>query len=111
VYGKFPLPSSPQLSAAAQFHPALKLSKSSFVLIYRIMDRTQFAGTEAERRIQLLQTVRRAAGVDSIQLREKDLCVRDLDPPARDVLLLSRAIRLIQHCPNLPALLRSLRSL
>jgi thiamine-phosphate pyrophosphorylase len=51
------------------------------VLIYYITDRTQFAGPEAERRTQLLRTIRiaAAAGVDYIQLREKDLSIRDLE--------------------------------
>ena len=58
------------------------------MLTYYITDRTQFAGTEAERRDQLLQTVRNAtaAGVDFIQLREKDLSIRDLESFARQVL-------------------------
>jgi thiamine-phosphate pyrophosphorylase len=62
------------------------------VLTYYITDRTQFAGNEAERRAQLLQTVRKAAaaGVDYIQLREKDLCIRELELLAGEAL---RAIR------------------
>jgi thiamine-phosphate pyrophosphorylase len=63
------------------------------VLTYYITDRTQFAGTEAERRAQLLQTIRRAAaaGVDFIQLREKDLSIRDLELLAREALQVVRA--------------------
>jgi thiamine-phosphate pyrophosphorylase len=62
------------------------------VLTYYITDRSQFAGSEAVRRSQLLRTVRNAvaAGVDYIQLREKDLPVRELELLAREVL---RAIR------------------
>jgi thiamine-phosphate pyrophosphorylase len=58
------------------------------VLIYYITDRTQFAGNAAEQRIQLLETVRRAAAaeVDFIQLREKDLSTRELESLAREVL-------------------------
>lgn len=81
------------------------------MLIYCITDRTQVAGTEAERRIQFLQTIRHAAGVDSIQLREKDLCVRDLQSPARHVPLLIRAIRPIQQGSDLSARVLLLRSL
>jgi len=63
------------------------------VLTYYITDRTQFAGTEAKRRAQLLLTVGRAAatGVDYIQLREKDLCTRELELLAREVLSVIRA--------------------
>jgi thiamine-phosphate pyrophosphorylase len=63
------------------------------VLIYYITDRSQFAGTEGERREQLLRTIRKAsaAGVDYIQLREKDLCIRELELLARDVLHVIRA--------------------
>jgi thiamine-phosphate pyrophosphorylase len=63
------------------------------VLIYYITDRTQFDGTEAERRAQLLRTIRNAAaaGVDYIQLREKDLCIRELESLAREVLHVIRA--------------------
>ena len=58
------------------------------MLTYYITDRTQFAGGESERRSQLLQTIRRAAaaGVDYIQLREKDLSVRELELVAREAL-------------------------
>jgi thiamine-phosphate pyrophosphorylase len=63
------------------------------VLSYYITDRTQFAGTEAERRAQLFRTIREAAaaGVDYIQLREKDLCVRELELLARAALHVIRA--------------------
>ena len=63
------------------------------MLTYYITDRTQFAGAEAERGNQLLETVRNAAaaGVDFIQLREKDLPIRDLESLARQVLSVIRA--------------------
>lgn len=63
------------------------------MLIYYITDRTQFAGSEAERRAQLLRTIREAAaaGVDYIQLREKDLRIRELELLAREALHLVRA--------------------
>jgi len=58
------------------------------VLSYYVTDRTQFAGSESERRAQLLRTVRGAvaAGVDYIELRESDLCIRELELFAREVL-------------------------
>jgi thiamine-phosphate pyrophosphorylase len=63
------------------------------VLTYYITDRTQFAGGEAERRNQLLRTIRQAAaaGVDYIQLREKDLAVREFESLAREALQSVRA--------------------
>jgi thiamine-phosphate pyrophosphorylase len=71
----------------------IQVGWDSFVLIYYITDRTQFAGNEAERRAQLLQTIRKAAaaGVDYIQLREKDLCGRELELLARETLQIIRA--------------------
>jgi thiamine-phosphate pyrophosphorylase len=63
------------------------------VLIYYITDRSQFAGSEAERRSQLLRTIGRAAaaGIDYIQLREKDLAIGELESLAREALHLIRA--------------------
>ncbi len=63
----------------------------------------QFAGSEAERRAALLRTIRGAtvAGVDYIQLREKDLCVRELEGLAKEALRVvrseGRARLLINH--------------
>jgi thiamine-phosphate pyrophosphorylase len=58
------------------------------VLTYYITDRRQFAGGEGERRSQLLRTIGQAAaaGVDFIQLREKDLATRELETLAREAL-------------------------
>ena len=63
------------------------------MLTYYITDRTQFAGGQAELRTHLLQTIRQAAaaGVDYIQLREKDLCIRELELLAREALEIIRA--------------------
>jgi thiamine-phosphate pyrophosphorylase len=62
------------------------------LLLYYITDRTQFPGDEASRRKALLAKVVEAAScdVDLIQLREKDLPVRELERLARDA---QRAIR------------------
>jgi len=48
------------------------------LLLYYITDRTQFPGTEPERRERLLDKIAEAAlcGVDFVQLREKDLSGR-----------------------------------
>jgi|SRR5579862_5870663 len=56
------------------------------ILCY-ITDRTALTGDEASRRRLLLQKIREAAGagVDYIQLREKDLSTRDLETLAREV--------------------------
>jgi len=50
-------------------------------LLYYITDRRQFPGDEASRRRGLLEKIAEAAhaGVDFIQLREKDLASRDLE--------------------------------
>jgi thiamine-phosphate pyrophosphorylase len=54
-------------------------------LLYYITDRTAFPGDEPTRRRRLLEKIQEAAraGVDYIQLREKDLPTRDLEPLAR----------------------------
>jgi thiamine-phosphate pyrophosphorylase len=64
------------------------------VLTYYITDRSQFAGSELERRAHLLRTIRQAAaaGVDLIQLREKDLSIRELESLAREALGVIRAV-------------------
>ncbi len=50
------------------------------MLLYYITDRKQFSGDEAARRQALLKKIGEAArcGVDFIQLREKDLAIREL---------------------------------
>ena len=62
------------------------------MLLYYITDRAQFAGGEADRRRVLLHKIGKAAraGVDYIQLREKDLTARDLEQLARESV---RAVR------------------
>jgi thiamine-phosphate pyrophosphorylase len=55
-------------------------------LLYYITDRTTFAANEPTRRRRLLEKIAEAAraGVDYIQLREKDLSTRELESLARD---------------------------
>ncbi|MGA2920851.1 MAG: thiamine phosphate synthase [Candidatus Sulfotelmatobacter sp.] len=55
-------------------------------LLYYITDRTGFPGDERARRLRLLDKIAEAAsaGVHYIQLREKDLCTRDLESLARE---------------------------
>jgi thiamine-phosphate pyrophosphorylase len=57
-------------------------------ILYYITDRTQFPGTETERRQQLVDKIREAAScdIDFIQLREKDLSSRELETLARQAL-------------------------
>jgi len=57
-------------------------------LLYYITDRSQFRGDESARCRALLAKVAEAAraGVDYIQLREKDLSARELEMLARDAL-------------------------
>ena len=56
-------------------------------MLYYITDRAAFAGDEPARRRQLLDKIAEAArcGVDYIQLREKDLSVRELEQLTREV--------------------------
>lgn len=63
------------------------------MLLYYITDRAGFAGTEAQRREALLRRVAEAAraGVDYIQLREKDLPARELELLARTAVQAVRA--------------------
>jgi thiamine-phosphate pyrophosphorylase len=60
--------------------------------LYYITDRSQFPGDEAARRQLLLQRISEAtrAGIDYIQLREKDLPARELEELAR------QAIRILE---------------
>src|SRR5437868_4890807 len=57
------------------------------MLLYYITDRTQFSGDEAARRSALLAKVRECAraGVNYIQLREKDVSGRELEKLATAV--------------------------
>jgi thiamine-phosphate pyrophosphorylase len=56
-------------------------------LLYYITDRSQFCGDEPTRTLSLLAKVAEAAraGVEYIQLREKDLSIRELETLARQV--------------------------
>jgi thiamine-phosphate pyrophosphorylase len=58
------------------------------MLLYYITDRKGFDGSEPERQVALLKRIGEAAraGVDSIQLREKDLSIVDLELLAREAL-------------------------
>ena len=58
------------------------------MLLYYITDRKGFAGTESEQRTALLRRIADAAraGVDYIQLREKDLARKELELLAREAL-------------------------
>jgi thiamine-phosphate pyrophosphorylase len=63
------------------------------VLLYYITDRTQFDGTEARCRAKLLERIAEAAraGVDFIQVREKDLTTHELERLAGDAVAIVRA--------------------
>ncbi len=62
------------------------------MLLYYITDRKSLAGTDAQQRNQMLIRIGEAAhaGVDYIQLREKDLAARDLERLARDAVRIVR---------------------
>jgi thiamine-phosphate pyrophosphorylase len=63
-------------------------------LLYYITDRAAFSGSEPERRRVLLGKIGEAAlaGVDYIQLREKDLPSRELEFLARDAVSMIRGV-------------------
>ena len=63
------------------------------MILYYITDRTQFPGTEQQRRDRLLAKIAEAArcGVDMIQLREKDLPARALG------ILVQQAVRTVRE--------------
>ena len=62
------------------------------MISYYITDRKQFPGTAAEQRARLLAKIAEAtrAGVDLIQLREKDLPARDLESLAKEAMTVVR---------------------
>jgi thiamine-phosphate pyrophosphorylase len=64
-------------------------------LLYYITDRTAFAADESTRRRRLLEKITEAAraGVDYIQLREKDLPTHDLESLAREAMNMIRRAR------------------
>jgi len=64
-------------------------------LLYYITDRTAFAPDESTRRRRLLEKIAEAtrAGVDYIQLREKDLPTRELESLAREAVYIVHEAR------------------
>jgi thiamine-phosphate pyrophosphorylase len=78
-------------------------------LLYYITDRTAFPGDELARRRRLLEKIREAvhAGVDYIQLREKDLSTRNLESLAREA---ASEILATDHRPQPTALLINSRT-
>ncbi len=64
-------------------------------LLYYITDRTAFSGDESSRRRRLLEKIAEAAraGVDYIQLREKDLASRELESLGREAVRVVREAR------------------
>src|SRR5271156_4159442 len=69
------------------------------MLRYYITDRTAFPGDEQTRRRRLLDKIAEAAsaGVNYIQLREKDLPARDLELLAREAICLINKLRAGNH--------------
>ena len=65
------------------------------VLLYYITDRKQFPGPESEWRERLMKKIADAAraGVDYVQLREKDLPARELESLAQEVIQVIRDSR------------------
>ena len=65
-------------------------------LLYYITSRAAFPGDERARRFRLLEKIEEAAacGIDYIQLREKDMPIRELESLARE------AVRIIHDTPK-----------
>jgi thiamine-phosphate pyrophosphorylase len=65
------------------------------VFLYYITDRTAFPGDERARRLRLLDKITEAAnaGIDYIQLREKDLRTRDLESLASEAMQIIQKLR------------------
>jgi thiamine-phosphate pyrophosphorylase len=85
-------PSAVRPGAARRLRAPDKKPMADRCLLYYITDRTAFAPDEPTRRHRLLEKISQAAraGVDYIQLREKDLPNRDLESLAQEAV---RAIR------------------
>jgi thiamine-phosphate pyrophosphorylase len=101
-------------NGAKEAPAAVKLDMPERCLLYYITDRTAFAADEATRRRRLLEKITEAAraGLDHIQLREKDLTTRELESLAREAMAVNReARRLITgHQPPTTALLINSRT-
>jgi thiamine-phosphate pyrophosphorylase len=78
-------------------------------LLYYITDRTAFPGDESDRRSRLLEKIHEAAkaGVDFIQLREKDLPTRDLESLARKAVAILQQLRTENREPRTALLINS----
>jgi thiamine-phosphate pyrophosphorylase len=82
-------------------------------LLYYITDRTAFSADERTRRIRLLDKISEAAaaGIDYIQLREKDLPAHDLEALAKEAIeIIRNTIPPTEHCPLNTALLINSRT-
>ena len=78
-----------------QIFCAVKLNMRNGCLLYFITDRSQFGGDECARYRALLDKVAEAAraGVDYIQLREKDLNTREVEKLAWDAVAVHNSTR------------------
>ncbi len=73
------------------------------MLLYYITDRSQFPGSEPDKRRRLLDKVAEAAGagIDYTQLRERDLTTRELERLARECVSILREVQKTQSGPSL----------
>ena len=78
-------------------------------LLYYITDRTAFPGDEPCRRRRLLEKITEAAtaGIDYIQLREKDLSTRELESLAREAVSILTQLRTENREPRTALLINS----
>ena len=79
-------------NGAKEAPAAVKLDMPERCFLYYITDGSAFAAHEPTRRRRLLEKIAEAAraGVDYIQLREKDLATRELESLARDAIAIVR---------------------
>lgn len=84
-------------------------STSPRCLLYYITNRTAFPGDESARRQHLLEKIAEAAraGVDYIQLREKDLPTRELESLAREAVSILNQLRAENREPRTALLINS----
>jgi thiamine-phosphate pyrophosphorylase len=74
-----------QIEPCSAFAILGQKTATALLLLYYITDRSKFPGSELERRDLLLRKISEAAsaGIDYIQLREKDLPARELETLSR----------------------------
>lgn len=86
-----------------------EIPQSRGCLFYYITDRTAFSTNETTRRFRLLEKIAEAAraGVDYIQIREKDLTARELELLSADAVGILNGLRSTEPRPRTKLLINS----